>query len=184
MTHSELVQVAAGWLRNQRGCAVVLTELATTGETPDAIGWNGTHSTLVECKVSRADFVADGGKFFRRFPEAGIGQHRFLFAPAGIVPLEAIPPGWGLLELTGSKIRLVKKSEYHEANHRHEIGLLLSTLRRIGQQSPKGVSIRAYTIETRNRASIGIEPEPDDENLKPQTSSLKAPEGPEIGKED
>lgn len=157
MIHADLVEQAAIWLRTHRKCSIVLTELGTTGETPDAIGWRGTHSTLVECKVSRADFIADADKFFRRHPESGIGQHRFFLTLPGIVTTESVPFGWGLLELTATKVKKIRDSEHHEANSRHEIGLLLSTLRRIGQQAPRGVSIKAYTIETLNRATVGIE---------------------------
>lgn len=158
MTHSDLVESAALWLRTKGKCSVVLTELGTTGETPDAIGWRGTHSTLVECKVSRADFAADATKFFRRFPEMGIGHRRFYLTPPSLIAPNELPTGWGLLEIRSMKIRQVFDSGHHEANHRHEIGLLLSTLRRIGQhQAPKGVSIRCYTIESLNRATVGIE---------------------------
>lgn len=157
MTHADLVSVAAKWLSGHCKCSVVLTELATTGETPDAIGWCGTHSTLVECKTSMADFMADASKFFRRNPEEGLGQCRYFLALPGVIPCESLPAGWGLLELIASKVRKVRPSALHVAHHRHEIGLLLSTLRRIGRTPPRGVSIRAYTIDTMNRATLGIE---------------------------
>lgn len=156
LSHVVLVEVAAKWL--QRKCAVVITELCTIGETPDAIGWQGTHSTLVECKVSRSDFLADAHKSFRREDWMGIGQHRYFLTFPGLLSVDELPPKWGLLELTGSKVRMVKESQhFEEANDRHEIGILLSTLRRIGKQSPSGVSVRCYTIETKNRATLGME---------------------------
>src|SRR2546430_10016870 len=63
MTHAQLVQKAVEWLRAYR-CGVVLSEQACiSGEMPDAIGWKRScHSVLVECKISRADFLADRGK--------------------------------------------------------------------------------------------------------------------------
>lgn len=155
VSHPSLVEVAATWLR--RKCSVVITELATTGETPDAIGWHGTHSTLVECKCSRADFIADKAKWFRREQWQGIGMKRYYLTLPGIIKLEELPPKWGLLELTGSRIREVRKAEHcEETNHRHEIGILLSTLRRIGKGAPTGTSIKCYTIETKCRATLGV----------------------------
>ena len=70
MTHAQLVERAVRWLRAYR-CGVVLSEQAcVSGEMPDAIGWKrASHSVLVECKVTRADFLADRGKPFRA--EAG-----------------------------------------------------------------------------------------------------------------
>lgn len=155
ISHTSLVEVAAAWLR--RKCSVVITELATTGETPDAIGWHGTHSTLVECKCSRADFLADKSKWFRREEWQGIGQRRYYLTTPGIIRLEELPPKWGLLEVTGNRIRELRKAEVmDDTNHRHEIGILLSTLRRIGKGAPTGTSIKCYTIETKCRATLGV----------------------------
>lgn len=157
VSHSSLVEAAAIWLR--RTCSIVITELATTGEEPDAIGWSGTHSTLIECKTSRADFEADRAKYFRANDWCGIAQHRYFLSPPGVIPLERLPDRWGLLEITGARIRVLCKAEvFPEVNHRHEIRILLSALRRIGGSAPPGISIRCYTIETRNRASLGVEP--------------------------
>lgn len=155
VSHPSLVAAAAQWLR--RKCAVVITELATTGETPDAIGWQGARSTLVECKVSRADFRADKAKWFRRKEWQGVGWERYFLSLPGIIPVEELPAKWGLLELTGSKIRVGRESEhFKETNQRHEIGILLSTLRRIGQGAPTGVSIKCYIIATQSHATLGV----------------------------
>jgi hypothetical protein len=155
VTHAALVKAAAVWLK--RKCSVVITELVTTGEAPDAIGWQGTHSTLIECKASRADFLADRDKVFRREPWLGIGLHRYYLAPSGLLDVAEIPAKWGLLELTACGICVTRKSEHFgEVNSRHEIGLLLSTLRRVGHNAPKTVSIRCYTIESKNTATLGL----------------------------
>lgn len=157
VSHATLVEVAACWLR--RKCSVVITELGTTGETPDAIGWQGPHSMLIECKVSRADFKADAQKCFRREEWMGIGQRRYFLTVPGIIQPGELPARWGLLELTGSKVRKVHEGQnFPEVNSRHEIGILLSTLRRIGQSAPPGTSIKCYTIETERRATLGVRP--------------------------
>lgn len=156
VTHAMLVQLAAKWLATK--CAVVLTELATTGEEPDAIGWKGTHSILIECKASREDYRCDSQKWFRREPERGVGQQRYFLSLPGVIRPESLPLRWGLLELTGARIRKVRESETFETNHRHEIGILLSTIRRIGGNAPTGVSVRCYTIVTQNRATLGVCP--------------------------
>ena len=69
--------MAVQWLRRYR-CGVVLSEQAcVSGEMPDAIGWkDACHSVLVESKASRADFLADRDKSFRRTPEIGVGSER------------------------------------------------------------------------------------------------------------
>ena len=135
VTHSQLVQKAVAWLRAYR-CGVVLSEQAcVSGEMPDAIGWKrASHSVLVECKVSRADFLADREKLFRRKPELGVGCERFYLAPAGLIRPDELLPGWGLLELHNRKIEILRPSA---RNHRtssgfgYEMNLLLASLRRV-----------------------------------------------------
>src|SRR5216110_2482193 len=111
MTHAQLVERAVRWLRSYR-CGVVLSEQAcVSGETPDAIGWKrACHSVLVECKVTRADFLADRAKPFRQKPENGVGSERFYLTPSGFVKPEELPAGWGLLELRRGRIEMVRVS--------------------------------------------------------------------------
>lgn len=158
-THAELVGAASRWL--QKKCAVIITEIATTGEEPDALGWHGTHSTLVECKAGLSDFYSDRQKPFRRDPARGIGCRRYFMTPVGLVSVEKLPVGWGLLEFDGEKVKRIKESEYFaDTDTRQEIRILLSTLRRIGRTKPEGVSIKHYEFTTKNRATVGTEDEP------------------------
>jgi hypothetical protein len=155
LTHSDLVKVAASWLK--RKCSVVLTELVTTGETADAIGWQGTNSTVIECKVSRSDFAADRNKVFRRESWMGVGMKRYYLTPKGLLSPSEIPEQWGLLEVWDCGVCVVRESErFKEVNGRHEIGMLLSALRRVGHNAPKTVSIKCYSIESKNTATLGL----------------------------
>ena len=69
--HAQLVERAVHWLRSSYRCGIVLSgQYCATGEVPDAIGWKGfCRSVVVECKISRNDFLADAGKPFRQNPE-------------------------------------------------------------------------------------------------------------------
>lgn len=135
MTHTQMVEQAVRWLRSYR-CGVVLSEQAcVSGETPDAIGWKrACHSVLVECKVSRADFLADRDKPFRKKPEAGVGCERFYLASRGLISTSEVPAGWGLLELHSRKVEMVQPSARNmrsAAGFRYEMNLLLASLRRV-----------------------------------------------------
>jgi hypothetical protein len=135
MTHAKLVAMAVRWLRRYR-CGVVLSEQACiSGEMPDAIGWKkACHSVLVESKVSRADFLADRDKPFRQQPETGVGCERYYMAPRGLIRIEELPAGWGLLEVHGSEIDRVKASAKNlrsETGFQNEMNLLLASLRRV-----------------------------------------------------
>ena len=135
MTHAQLVEKAVRWLRHYR-CGVVLSEQAcVNGEMPDAIGWKrACHSVLVECKVTRADFLADRCKHFRQKPGHGVGSERFYLTSSSLVRVEDLPAGWGLLEVRGRGVEMVRascKNLRTAAGFRCEMNLLLASLRRV-----------------------------------------------------
>jgi len=135
VTHAKLVAMAVRWLRRYR-CGVVLSEQAcVSGEMPDAIGWKkACHSVLVESKVSRGDFLADRGKPFRLKPESGVGCERYYLAPRGLIRVEELPAGWGLLEVCGREVERVKSSAKNlrtALGFQYEMNLLLASLRRV-----------------------------------------------------
>ena len=135
MTHSRTIDEAVRWLRSYR-CGVVLSEQScSSGETPDAIGWKRrNHSVVVECKVSRADFLADAGKPWRTNPECALGCERFYLAPAGMIACEELPPGWGLLEVRGRVVSMAQKSKKNLRSAEglaNEMNLLLASLLRV-----------------------------------------------------
>lgn len=106
MTHGDLVRVAERWLRNTKRCGVVLTEHVGGHEVPDAMGWKGGTSYLVECKVSRADFFADRRKTSRYQPQFRPAVHCWYLVPFGLVTADELLPGWGLLEYDGQRVRV------------------------------------------------------------------------------
>lgn len=135
--HELLVKRAVEWLRRYYKCGVILSEqYCATGEVPDVIGWRDRcKSVLVECKVSRADFLADAEKPFRRNPEEGMGSQRFYMAPAGVIRPQELPAHWGLLELEGREVQLVVKPGRRDLRSPEalmkEMNLLLASLRRV-----------------------------------------------------
>jgi hypothetical protein len=131
-----MVNLAVEWLRRYR-CGVVLSEQAcASGEMPDAIGWKDRcRSVVVECKVSRGDFLADRGKPWRQNPEIALGCERFYLAPAGLIAAAELPAGWGLLECAGRKLEMrikpARRSLRTPAGLECEMNLLLASLRRV-----------------------------------------------------
>lgn len=132
-THKALVRRLARWLKGSRQMPVVICELTTrNSETPDVIGWKGAaESILVECKTSRADFLADGQKWFRRRAEEGMGDFRYVAAPRGLLREAEMPEGWGLLEVWDRCVRETKAPERMPAHKNRECVMLMSALRRL-----------------------------------------------------
>ena len=135
--HAQLVARAIEWLRRRYKCGIILSEqYCATGEVPDVIAWKGfCKSVLVECKVTRADFVADATKPFRQKQEEGMGSQRIYMAPEGMIRVDELPKHWGLVELKGREVRMTVKPG--RADLRSEVGLmkemnlLLASLRRV-----------------------------------------------------
>lgn len=108
MTHATLVALGVRWMSRQS--STVFYEFAASAkENPDIIGWSEGFSTLIECKVTRGDFLSDSKKTTRRNPKAGMGQRRYYLCPSGIIGLEDLPKKWGLL--WAEKGRIVVKKE-------------------------------------------------------------------------
>ncbi|MBV9669724.1 MAG: hypothetical protein JOZ43_02105 [Acidobacteriales bacterium] len=136
ISHAHLVEHAVAWLRRYR-CGIVISEQScANGEVPDAIGWKRQcHSVIVECKVSRADFLADASKPFRKRPEDGLGNERYYLAPSGLIQPNELPAGWGLLEYKDRQVaRAVRARNTKmrtEAGLKLEMNLLLACLARV-----------------------------------------------------
>ncbi len=86
-----------------------------------------------------------------------MGGHRYYMAPKGLLKAEDLPEGWGLLEVAGKKVyKAVAPLNNPDRDHGSEQRLLVSCLRRIGKNSPNGVSVKCYTYQTKNRATLGL----------------------------
>lgn len=107
LNHKQLCEIAEKWLRKQKKqnisyptFPVTCSEIAcyngqNWNEIPDAFGVNNYSSCVIECKISRSDFLADLKKPFRK--ENGMGNLRLYLCPEGLIKPEDLPEKWGLL---------------------------------------------------------------------------------------
>ena len=134
MTHDELVKRAGKWLRNTRHCGVVLEEFRSAATVvPDAIGFQSSKTILVECKTSIDDFYADAKKCTVNGP--GPGRRRFYMTPPGLLSVQRLEdnrPGWGLLEVRGRTVKVIKESGVFETDPTENI-ILYCYVRRVHQ---------------------------------------------------
>lgn len=143
-THTNLVDKAYTWVMNNTSCGIAFKEIGTasTSEQPDVIGFGSNgHSVLIEVKVSRADFLRDKKKSFRKIPSKGMGTQRFYMCPEGIITEKDLPRGWGLIYVfENGKARAVHKAYKGNIGERNkglaknlmaEHGFLYSILRRL-----------------------------------------------------
>lgn len=107
--HKALVRRAEKWLKRQ-GWKIVIRDCfkayVYTGEQPDVIAWRDGVSIVIECKTSRADYLAYKKKFFR-VEDCGMGDWRFFFCPDGLVLPGELPSGWGLLYATDKAVKKI-----------------------------------------------------------------------------
>jgi len=136
MNHTELVKRAVKWLKYSKRCTIVINELKSSyvTESPDAIGFNGGISTLIECKCSRADFFQDSKKFFRQESKFGMGNIRYYMTPPQLIKPSELPTMWGLLEVYEAQVRIKHEAEFFDAeivNKQGEVAFLTSVIRRL-----------------------------------------------------
>jgi hypothetical protein len=147
MTHDELIKYGINWLQRQRGykytSPIIISELVTGAlEIPDILGFSQSHSVLIECKVSHADFIADSKKKHRQQVNGhGLGTYRFYLCPTGLIDISEIHDDWGLLYCSevGYKnfrqITIIKEPTQHSYDETRieEYYVLYSLLRRSKQ---------------------------------------------------
>ncbi len=129
--HTTLVAIGVRWLG--RKCSVVMYEFATAAdENPDVIGWAPeAGSILIECKLTRGDFLKDASKSVRKNPRTGMGQRRYYLCPAEVIQVKDLPPKWGLLWVTGRDVSIKRQARgFPERNLLAEVRFLSSMLRR------------------------------------------------------
>lgn len=104
MTHSNLVEIAYRWMLKNGGMTIAFKELKSmTEEIPDVVGFNSWESMVIECKVSRADFLKDKKKPHRA---KGMGKWRFFICPDGLIRTEELPEKWGLIYVKDGRARI------------------------------------------------------------------------------
>lgn len=136
--HTMLCKRGAEFLKNAKPwfvrCNYVVTEFTSScGEAPDIYGYRGASETvLVEVKVSRSDFFADRRKWHRQNGN-GIGSNRYYLCPSGLIKIEELPEGWGLLYCNDKgKITIEKQSEAFESrDFIDEMSVMYSIIRRL-----------------------------------------------------
>lgn len=155
--HKQLVFKAAVWLK--KICPLVVTELVTyAGEIPDALGFRSDKTILIECKASRADFLSDAKKTWRKFPKRFLGHYRYYFCPHGLIQPEEVPDEWGLLWLKENKVYKKKEPTFIAGKETQaELSLLLSIIFRTAQNNPHGVNVKYYEHQTGHSHHISID---------------------------
>lgn len=133
LTHAQLIEIGARWLFN-RGFKVVLKELSTCSlEIPDCLGFTAGQSYLLEAKVTRADYLSDKKKSFRRCSWQGMGLKRSYICPWGLIMPDELPENWGLIYVNDKGVarQIVKAVCFKEYSLINERCLLVSVARRL-----------------------------------------------------
>ena len=137
MTHAELVQRGVNWFKNNRISTmrypIVLPEFGCYASSiPDVIGLNHTATAVIECKVSRSDYLADKRKCHRNY-KVQLGNYRYYLVPVGLITVDEVNSGWGLLYCHAHKITVENESEFHEnaQTREQEYQVMYSIIRRL-----------------------------------------------------
>jgi len=163
-SHAALIRAGLEWLKGH-GALVVTTEptagfKAQTREAPDVLAWMPDGVTWVlEAKASRADFLADAGKPWRRAGATALGVMRAYICPTGMVHPDELPSGWGLLVAGSAGAFVSVRPLPQPANAGDETMALLSCCRRLGVRAVHAVACRCFTFTTKGRTEVHIREE-------------------------
>jgi hypothetical protein len=154
LDHDKLCQRAVRWLHGTMRCEPVYSRNASCWEIPDAIGWSGRGSIVVECKTSVSDFRADLRKYWRwkgtehewawpydRFTQKSaherglskitapsMGDYRYYFCRPEVLSIALVQekaPDHGLVWWQGARIRvLLAAPKRKDVNKDNEIRYL------------------------------------------------------------
>ena len=145
MTHKELVNIAMKVIKRKEpglGAKLAFAELVTecsSRETPDAMGFTGNQTILIECKASRSDFLRDAHKLARRAPGQGMGLYRWYLCPWGVITPGELPEKWGLIwHVQKTKVEIIKQAEWQNSNANAERDFLYSVVRRMQTNKEEG----------------------------------------------
>lgn len=137
MTHTELVKRGVNWLKNNQIAGmrfpIILPEYRCYANSiPDVIGLNHNHTAVLECKVSRSDFLADHRKGHRH-NNFQLGNYRYYLCPAELISYDEINSGWGLLYCHPHKITIEKEPMIFtkEQTRPQEYQVMYSIIRRL-----------------------------------------------------
>ena len=137
MTHEELIKRGVKWLKNNQISTmrfpIILPEYRCFANSiPDIIGLNHYRTAVIECKVSRADYLADQHKGHRHY-RFQLGNYRYYLCPVGLLLPNEINNGWGLLYCHPHKITIEKQAvEFSiEETRKEEYQVMYSIIRRL-----------------------------------------------------
>lgn len=141
--HYDLCVLGAKYLKSKRSCESLKTPnkyvtvelVSSCPELTDIWATNGYDSTVIEVKVSHADFIKDQKKFSRLNEKYSMGNFRYYLCPTDIISKDEVPSGWGLLFFDGKRITKVLQSPYRENGpfKTWDVVMLSSILNRISK---------------------------------------------------
>ena len=73
-----------------------------------------------------------------------LGNYRYFVCPWGLIPVDLIPEGWGLLYYKNGKFYRKKESGKFRSNLRKENELVIHALRRYASGDTKGIMLNTY----------------------------------------
>lgn len=89
----------------------------------------------------------------------GVGTQRYYLTPKGLLTVGKLPNRWGLLEANeDGGVLVIRGSDWFRANHKDEVKMLFSLIRRTGIQPGKHPTIRALASPNskKPRATVTI----------------------------
>lgn len=146
-THRQLEEAGAKWLSKCGywwSCKRIAIEPASPGsEHPDVIGFAYGNSHGIECKTSRADFLRDFRKKWRKEGDKPMGACRWWLCEEGLITWDDLAgSGDGLLWITaGGDIKVIRYPVQRADEERNMMGEFYILYTLLNKEAVKPVTI-------------------------------------------
>lgn len=148
-THRQLEEAGAKWLAKWGywwSCNHIAIEPASPGcrsETPDVIGFACGVTHVIECKTSRADFLRDFRKKWRKEGDKPMGACRWWLCEEGLITRDDLAGcGDGLLWITASgDIKVIRYAAQKADEERNIVGEFYILYTLLNKEAVKPVTI-------------------------------------------
>lgn len=142
ISYYDLCQACSTWIykshfKDLMWKYVIIGLKGVTNKMPDIYAVSGLFSLCVEVKMTRGEFTRSLKKKNNLYYDNGCGTYRYYLCPDGVININELPDGWGLINYNYDEqnLTIVKESTEFDCKYRSDMMILSSFIKKLGIKS-------------------------------------------------